>query len=105
MSTADAICCLIARTGISAPIKTMVSSLVNMSRAEFACPVDRLPSCPVFMAVSISIAAASLTSPTIIREGLILRLVLIRSLMLTAFSPSTFALLASRLTRLSMPAS
>ncbi len=57
------------------------------------------------MAVSISIAAASLTSPTIIREGLILRLVLIRSLMLTAFSPSTFALLASRLTRLSMPAS
>ena len=105
MSTADAICCLIASTGMSAPISTIVSSLVSISLLEFACPVDSEPSWPVFIAVSMSIAAASLTSPTMIRDGRILRLVLIRSLMLSAFSPSTFELLDSRLTRLSMPVS
>ena len=41
---------LIADTGISIPISTIVSNLVSISLGLLACPVDRLPSCPVFSA-------------------------------------------------------
>ena len=44
---ADDICALIADTGISIPISTIVSNLVSISLGLLACSVDRLPSCPV----------------------------------------------------------
>lgn len=98
----DDICDLIADTGISIPISTIVSSLVSISFGLLACPVDRLPSCPVFIACNISIASGPLTSPTTIRSGRILRLAFIKSLILTALVPSEFATLASSLTILLM---
>ena len=83
---------------MSAPSRTIVSSLERISTVELACPVD-IPECPVLRACSISIAAASLTSPTMMRSGRILKDALIRSLIDISFFPSTFALRTSRLTR------
>lgn len=81
MSTADAICCRIASSGSpSAPCNTIVSKRLIMSYVEFAWPVDREPSCPVFMACSISKASAPRTSPTTMRSGRIRKADLIRSL-------------------------
>ena len=79
----------------------MVSILDSMSSVEFACPVDRDPSCPVFIALSISSASAPRTSPTMIRSGLARRLVLIRSRIVTAPLPSIPPLRASSVTTLS----
>ena len=47
---ADAICPRIASTGISTPIKTIVSIRLSISLQLFACPVEMLPSWPVFIA-------------------------------------------------------
>ena len=63
-----------------APISAMVSKRESISAGELACPVERDPECPVFIAVSISIQAPSRTSPTIILSGLIRREVRISSL-------------------------
>ncbi len=46
----EAICLLIASNGRSTPIRTIVSSLDNISLAELAWAVDSDPSCPVFNA-------------------------------------------------------
>ena len=88
-----------ASSGSSIPINTIDSRRVIISPEEFACPVERLPSCPVFIAASISMAAASLTSPTITRSGRIRRLDLISSRIVTAFVPSTFEFRLSSRTR------
>ena len=88
--------------GISAAESTIVSRRFNISFSELAWPVESEPSCPVFMACSISSASWPLTSPTIMRSGLILKADLIRSLMLISFFPSALAFLLSSLTRLSI---
>ena len=48
---------------------TMVSSRYSASRGLFAWIVVRLPSCPVFIACSMSSASSPRTSPTMIRSG------------------------------------
>ena len=65
-------------------IITMVSRRESMSFGEFAWPVESEPSCPVFIACSMSSASAPRTSPTTIRSGRIRREDLIRSRMLIA---------------------
>ena len=69
-----------------------------ISCGELAWPVDNEPSCPVFIARSISSASAPLHSPTIILSGLIRRAVPIRSLIVIGVTPSVFAFLVSSLT-------
>lgn len=101
MSIADAICCRIASSGNSAPMSTMVSIRDSISRQEFACPVDSDPSCPLFNACSMSSASAPRISPTIIRSGLIRKLVRIKSRMVIAPFPSTFAFRVSMVTTFS----
>lgn len=99
-SIPEAICRRMAGRGSSIPISTIVSSRLNISAGLLACPVLKLPSCPVFSACSISMASAPRTSPTMIRSGRIRRAERIRSRMVTSPLPSTLAFLASRLTRL-----
>ena len=101
MSIADAICCRIASSGNSAPMSTMVSIRDSISRQEFACPVDSDPSCPLFKACSMSSASAPRISPTIIRSGLIRKLVRIKSRIVIAPFPSTFAFRVSMVTTFS----
>ena len=86
-----------ANSGISIPIKTIVSNLASISFGEFACPVLIDPSCPVFMACNISNASGPLTSPTITRSGRMRKDVLIKSLMLISVVPSSVELLVSKL--------
>ena len=85
--------------GSSAAIRTIVSSLESMSFALFACPVESEPSCPVFIACSISSASPPRTSPTMMRSGRIRRLARIRSRMEISCEPSRLSTLVSRLTR------
>ena len=67
---ADAICSRIARCGSSIPaISTIVSRRASESRGELEWTVVMEPSWPVFMACSMSSAAASRTSPMMIRSG------------------------------------
>ena len=67
---ADAICSRIARCGSSMPaISTIVSRRASESRGELEWTVVMEPSWPVFMACSMSSAAASRTSPMMIRSG------------------------------------
>ena len=102
MSTAEPICCLMASKGtFAAPCNTMVSKRLNISLVELACPVEREPSCPVFMACSISKASRPRTSPTTIRSGLIRREDLIKSVMEISPTPAELAFLVSSRTRLS----
>ena len=60
------------------------------------------PSCPVFIACSISSASSPRTSPTMIRSGRIRRLAFIRLRIVTSPSPAVFLFLASSDTRLSI---
>src|SRR4030042_4292280 len=88
---AEAICSLWAVWGRSIPaMKTIVSSLERASLVVFAWTVEMEPSCPVFIAWSISSASPLLTSPRIILSGLILRVFLTRSLWVTSPFPSIF---------------
>ena len=91
--------------GKSAPMSAIISSLVNISFPLLACPVERLPSCPVFIACSMSTTSSPLTSPTIILSGRILRLAFSKSLIVMALFPSIFSCLASNLTRFGSPLS
>ena len=104
-SIAEAICPLIASTGISTPIKTIVSIRFNISLLLFACPVEILPSCPVFIAFNIDNASSARTSPTMIRSGLERKAAFISSFISTLFSPAALAFLISRRTRFSIPLS
>ena len=79
--------------------KTIVSSLAIISRALFECPVLKLPSCPVFIACSMSIASPPRTSPTTIRLGRIRSEALINSRMVISPFPSVFVLRVSKETR------
>ena len=84
-------CSRIARTGRSMPaISTIVSTRDSASRGLFAWTVDSEPSWPVFIAWSMSSAAASRTSPTTIRSGRIRSELRTRSRMVTAPLPSMF---------------
>ena len=100
ISSPEAICCRIAVSGNSIPINIIVSSLLSISLELLAWPVDMEPSCPVFRHCIISIASPPLTSPTTMRSGLILRLVLIKSLIPIGLQPSTLAFLVSIRTKL-----
>ena len=77
----------------------MVSRRLTTSRTLFACTVV-MALCPTLTLCSISTASFPLTSPTMIRSGLIRRDAFIRSLMVISLHPSTLAFLVSRLTRL-----
>src|SRR5262245_30316875 len=69
-----AICSRIARWGNSTPaVMTSVSSRDSASRGEFAWIVVSEPSCPVFIAWSMSSVLGPRTSPTMIRSGRIRR--------------------------------
>ena len=76
-----------------------------MSAALFACPVDREPSCPVFIACSMSSASAPRTSPTISLVGRMRRAVRIRSRMEMRPVPSRFSSRVSKRTRFGSPCS
>ncbi len=90
-STAELTCSRIARIGRSIPaIMTIVSKRESESRGEFACTVVSDPSWPVFMACSMSSAAASRTSPTTIRSGRMRSALRTRSRMVTSPAPSMF---------------
>ena len=102
-SIPEAICLRIAGSGSSIPISTIVSRRLSMSFGLLACPVLRLPSCPVLSACSISMASAERTSPTIILVGRIRSADLIKSRIVTSPVPSALAFLASKLTRLATP--
>ena len=81
---ADAICSRMARCGRSTPaISTIVSSRDSASRGALACTVVIEPSWPVFIACSMSSAAPSRTSPTMIRSGRIRSALRTRSRMVT----------------------
>ena len=58
---------------------------------EFACAVDSEPSCPVFMACSMSSASPPRTSPTMIRSGRMRSALRTRSRTVTSPRPSTLA--------------
>ena len=98
----DAIWLRIAGSGSSIPIKTIVSNRLNISLQELACPVDKLPSCPVFIACSTSSASAPRHSPTITRVGLMRSAVLIRSRIVIGRTPSVLAFLVSNRTKLGL---
>ena len=69
----------------------MVSRRRSASRGVLACTVVMEPSCPVFMAVSMSMTSAPRTSPTMTRSGLILKQFLTKSRWLTSPLPSMLA--------------
>ena len=98
----DAIWLRTAGSGSSIPIKTIVSNRLNISLQELACPVDKLPSCPVFIACSTSSASAPRHSPTITRFGLMRSAVLIRSRIVIGRTPSVLAFLVSNRTKLGL---
>ena len=102
MSIPDAIWLRIAGSGRSTPIKTIVSSLEIISWQEFACPVDKLPSCPVFIACNTSRASAPLHSPTIIIDGRIRSAARIKSRIVIGVTPSVFAFLVSSRTKFTL---
>src|SRR5215217_2235337 len=90
MSTAEAICSRMARTGRSTPaISTIVSRRESMSRGLLAWPVDIEPSWPVFMAWSMSSASPDRHSPMMTRSGRMRRQFLTRSRWLISPLPST----------------
>ena len=99
-STAVAICSSMSSVGRSMPKRAMSTSLRTASSALPACNVVRLPSCPVFMAWSMSMHSSPRTSPTTMRSGLMRRAFFTRSLMVTSPVPSMDASLASSRTTL-----
>ena len=69
-SSAPTICERIARDGrLNCPICTMFSIRVSASRAVLAWIVEIDPSCPVFIACSMSNASSPRTSPMMMRSG------------------------------------
>jgi hypothetical protein len=91
-SMALATCCRIARSGRFRPaMEIMVSSRASASRGVFACSVVSEPSCPVFMACSMSTASEPRTSPMTMRSGRIRSALMSSSRCVTSPSPSTFA--------------
>ncbi len=87
-----ATCFRITQTGRSKPaMPTIVSSRVSASRGVLAWIVVRLPSCPVFIACSMSRASPPRHSPTMIRSGRMRRALRTRSRMVTSPSPSMLA--------------
>ncbi len=96
-SRAPAICSRTWVTGRStSDMSAIVSSLDRRSRGEFACAVDIEPSCPVFMAWSMSRASPPRTSPTRIRSGRIRRAFRTSCRTVTSPAPSTLGGRASR---------
>ena len=102
MSIPSAICALMASMFMDTAIRYIASSLLSIPSTELPCPVLILPECPVFMACSISATSAPLTSPTIIRSGLILRLDFMSWDMVTEPLPLAPAFLHSICTMFSM---
>src|SRR5713101_2948561 len=95
--TADAICARTASNGMSIDaIITIVSRRDRASLAELEWIVDMLPSCPVFMAWSMSRASAPRTSPTRMRSGRIRRLLRSSCRMVSSPLPSTLGGRCSR---------
>src|SRR4051812_16669344 len=96
-STALATCSRIALIGSSTPaMRTMVSTRESTSRGPLACTVPTEPSWPVFMAWSMSRAAASRISPTTMRSGRMRSALRTRSRIRTSPLPSMFGGRASR---------
>ncbi|MNM83227.1 hypothetical protein D3C81_952810 [compost metagenome] len=95
----EAICCRTTGSGNSAPLSTIVSSRLIISAVLLACPVERLPSWPVFIACSMSSASAPRTSPTTIRLGRIRSEDRIKSRTVISPFPSVFAFRVSSDTR------
>ncbi len=79
-------------------IIAIVSRRQSRCRHEFAWAVDREPSCPVFIAWSMSRASPPRTSPTMIRSGRIRRALRTRSRTVTCPLPSTLGGRASSAT-------
>ena len=85
--------------GRSTPaISTIVSSRDSASRGELACTVVSEPSWPVFMACSMSSAAPSRTSPTMMRSGRMRSALRTRSRMVISPRPSMLGGRVSRRT-------
>ncbi len=96
-SMALATCSRMARIGRSKPARsTIVSTRCRASRGLLACTVEIDPSCPVFIAWSMSSAAASRISPTTIRSGRIRSALRTRSRIVTSPRLSMFGGRASR---------
>ena len=84
-------CSRIARIGRSTPaMSTIVSTRDSTSRGALACTVQMEPSWPVFIACSMSSAAASRISPTTMRSGRMRSELRTRSRILTSPLPSMF---------------
>ena len=98
-SIAAAICSRITLIGNSIPaISAIVSRRLIVSRGVFACKVVSEPSCPVFMACSMSSASLPRHSPTTMRSGRMRSELMTRSRIVTRPVPSGSAGRASRRT-------
>jgi hypothetical protein len=90
-SIADENCCRTAFSGSSKPaIITIVSTRCTASRVLLACTVVIEPSCPVFIACSMSSVSAPRHSPTTIRSGRIRKLLISKSRIVIRPLPSMF---------------
>ena len=84
--------------GLTAFQAMLASFTNNASAGEFACKVVSEPSCPVFMACSMSSASPPRHSPTMMRSGRMRRALITRSRIVTSPVPSALRGLASRRT-------